>query len=33
MIVIVGGRLDAIETFDGLRANNDYYREAMEITG
>ena len=33
VIVIVEGRLNAIETFDGLRANNDYYREAMEITG
>ncbi len=31
VIVIVGGRLDAIETIDALRVNNDYYREAMDI--
>ncbi len=31
VIVIVGGRLDAIETIDSLRASNAYYRQAVEI--
>jgi hypothetical protein len=28
-MVVVGGRLDAVERFDDLRSRNDYYRSAM----
>jgi ATP-binding cassette subfamily B protein len=29
VMVVVGGRLDAVERFDDLRSRNDYYRSAM----